>query len=134
MHILGRPHQRAAEQRGLSPDSAPEEVPLEAGEVHCDLCNLNVVQSRWARHISLPSHSRKERFAAFKAAFDEAEKDKHGVTVSHPGGGLEFGIVELRRARDGVDKHLIINNTVPNSRVTVVEAKIASTHLRYTSP
>lgn len=47
-------------------------------------------------HIKSQYHKKKERFASIKVAFMEAERDKHGVTVSHGGddGCLDFGIID----------------------------------------
>jgi helicase MOV-10 len=65
----------------------------------------------------------KEKYTAFKAAIDEAEKDKNGITMPT---NLDFGIVDDSAAQRGVDAEHSIKTLVPTSTVLLVSAELAS--------
>nr|GAT48863.1 RNA helicase [Mycena chlorophos] len=74
----------------LEPD-VPDDVP---GHTHCVVCNMHVPHSQWQQHSSSRAHQRHERFWGYQNALDDAEKDKHGVSVL---GDLEWSNRQLRR-------------------------------------
>ena len=74
------------------------------------------------------------RFFAFKSLLEEAEKDKHGISVSSSD-GVDFGIIELEEAQAGRDVALVITTSVPRSSARLVDVKMTSTSNRgRTSP
>jgi helicase MOV-10 len=79
-------------------------------------------------------HHRREQFQAFKSAFEEAEKDRHGVTLSHKE-GVDFGIVDLADAQRGVQKTVVLKTIVPSSRTRISDLKLhlASSRIRQAS-
>jgi hypothetical protein len=93
------------------------------GSLFCAVCKTNIPREAWARHLAGRRHYAKERFAVYRAALDEAESDKHGVTVSTNG---DFGIVETAATGAARSVALTIENTVPSSRITIVDAKLGS--------
>lgn len=135
-HINGRPHRSRTEGVGASVDVQPEEAHALPGQTRCQLCDVNVNSRHWTSHVTKPSHKRREQFVAYKSAFDEASKDKHGVTISHGDSGIDFGIVELQDAEGGVRVELKIQMTSPSTRIKITGLKLASTSssLSFRSP
>lgn len=100
----------------------------------CELCHIAIVNHNWERHQQTKRHSNKQRFFAFKSLLEEAEKDKHGISVSSSE-GVDFGIIELEEAQAGRDVALVITTSVPRSSVRLVDVKMTSTSNRgRTSP
>ena len=135
-HINGRLHRSRTEGVGASVDVQPEEAHALPGQTRCQLCDVNVNSRHWTSHVTKPSHKRREQFVAYKSAFDEASKDKHGVTISHGDSGIDFGIVELQDAEGGVRVELKIQMTSPSTRIKITGLKLASTSssLSFRSP
>jgi len=102
-----------------------------SGKVFCGVCDKQIPSARWASHPQSLEHRRKEGYTAFKTALEEAEKDKHGVVLSE---GLDFGIVESADAARGVSRTLIIETTVPSSRVTIKKVSLSSSFTGTQSP
>lgn len=66
--------------------------------LECTTCRTRVPSENWSSHLTSFNHKKKERFGHIQAAFDEAEKDKHGVSVLPAAeGGVDFGFLELDR-------------------------------------
>ena len=100
----------------------------------CELCQIAILDHDWGRHQRTKRHLGKQRFFAFKSILEEAEKDKHGVTISSPE-GVDFGIIELEEAQVGREITLVITTSVPRSSVRLVDVKLTSTSNRgRTSP
>ena len=100
----------------------------------CELCYIPIVDHNWERHQRTKRHSNKQRFFAFKSLLEEAEKDKHGISVSSSD-GVDFGIIELEEAQVGKGVALLITTSVPRSSVRLADVKLTSTSNRgRTSP
>ena len=125
-HIRGRKHTTLAAQQGVDPDTQPEAAGIPAGHIHCNVCNLAVLQGAWTTHVHSRSHARKGLIASYEAAFEEAGKNKHGIDVSHEDGGLDFDIVDVADAPHGVTMTLTVKNTTPTSCVSLLDAKFSS--------
>jgi hypothetical protein len=82
---------RAARRPLASWDPEPTSAP---STFVCHTCDIELPLSQQDSHLNSAAHKRKIRFAALRSALDEAERDKHGVTVSSPD-GLDFGLVEV---------------------------------------
>ncbi|TCD60518.1 hypothetical protein EIP91_009945 [Steccherinum ochraceum] len=65
-------------------------------------------------------------FVSFRTAFEEAEKDKNGIEVSHGEDGVDFDVVDVVEAAAGVQTHVVIKNNVPQSKIQVKEVRLAS--------
>jgi helicase MOV-10 len=122
-HVSGSGHRKKTARQGVSTVVEPEEAAATARSEYCTLCGIFVSRTLWTQHAQNSTHRKKEGFAAFKVTLEEAEKNKHGVTVSE---GLDFGIVRPADARSGVSLQFSMETTVPASRITVVEAKLSS--------
>jgi helicase MOV-10 len=100
----------------------------------CELCRIPIINHDWERHQRTKRHSNKQRFFAFKSLLEEAEKDKHGISVSSSE-GVDFGIIELEEANAGRDVTLVITTSVPRSSVRLADVRMTSTSSRgRTSP
>lgn len=130
MHISGKGHRGRAERDNVDPDIQQVAGTTPAGEEHCSACDINVPQRFWPNHLRSPLHARKEKFARFRAALAEGEKDKNGVTVSHVEDGLDFGVTDPAKARDGVEVNLIVKCTVPSSSIVIKSLQLASSNAR----
>lgn len=122
-HVAGGPHQREAIRQGVSANVepvGPEEI---QGKVFCALCDTHIPQHQWSKHLQGAMHRKKERLTAYKTALEEAEKDKHGVTVTE---GLDLGIVSIKDAQGGVSVTFKTETTVPASRVAIIDTKLSS--------
>lgn len=122
-HVASRRHGIHASAQHVSPSVEPEEPEIVPGHTLCVVCNRHIPDRFWARHPQQPKHKEKERFAAFRTALDEAEKDKHGVSLS---GDFDFKIVETLEAQTGVKRRGTIQSSVPSSHIKIVELKLAS--------
>ncbi|KAH7910662.1 hypothetical protein BJ138DRAFT_1008256 [Hygrophoropsis aurantiaca] len=130
-HISGRPHTRRANEQGVSADIAPIIPDALPGLIFCSVCDKHIPERLWSSHSTILGHRKKEAYVAYKAATGEAEKDKHGVTVSD---NMEFGIIEPAVASRGASKSLTIQTTIPSSRITIVSAKFSSSTTNSPSP
>lgn len=133
-HLRGRKHKRNAAAKGSAIEVEPEELTSMPGHQYCTVCKTLVLDRLWDRHPASVLHRRRLGFAKFEAAFDEAGKDKHGITVSHLSGGLDFGVIEVAAAQTGVSLVLTVTNSVPLSKVTLVEVKVVVSSLQKTTP
>jgi helicase MOV-10 len=122
-HVSGSGHRKKTARQGVSTVVEPEEAAATARSEYCTLCGIFVSRTLWTQHAQNSTHRKKEGFAAFTGTLEEAEKNKHGVTVSE---GLDFGIVRPADARSGVSLQFSMETTVPASRIKVVEAKLSS--------
>ena len=66
-------------------------------------------------------------------AFDEAAKDKNGITVTYHTSGLDFGVIDVNTAQNGASLNLTIKNSVPLSKVALSEVRVISS-LQRTTP
>ncbi|KAJ7096057.1 RNA helicase [Mycena epipterygia] len=122
-HVASARHAAVAAASRLDPDVDPEEPQYMPGHKLCSTCNSHIPDRNWARHHLTPKHKDKEQFISFRAALDEAEKDKHGVSIS---GNFDFGIVDTPAAKSGIVLRPTIHNATPSSRVTLVSITLAS--------
>lgn len=125
-HLNGRRHRegiRDYEEAGLA---IPDLVDDQSQQLtRCDLCKKDIPDHLWNRHCMAPAHRRKEKYAVFKAAVEESQKDKHGVTVAEE--LLDYGVVELDSLREQptveMRMHLSLTEAVS---VRLTEARMSS--------
>ncbi|KAI0945598.1 hypothetical protein AcW1_001783 [Taiwanofungus camphoratus] len=122
-HIAGARHRQTAAKQGLSPNVNPEDPdPLRANQKRCMLCNRIMLKSSWASHVEGQEHKRHESIATYKAAFEQAQNDKKGVTVSHGEGGIDFGVVGPQHSAS-IDA---LARTIVSSQVFIVRVNVFS--------
>lgn len=129
-HVTGGPHQREAALQGVPAHVEPEGAGDIYGQMYCGLCDRHIPTYLWSSHAQGAAHRQKERVAAYKTALNEAEKNKHGVTVSE---GINFRVVDVADARNGVSLHFTVDTTIPASRVSLMGYKLSMSTTR-TSP
>lgn len=132
-HIRGRRHQNHVTSTGVLDEVEPEEVPVEHGQMRCDLCNIVVSQVDWYIHISRVAHRRREQFISFRSVFDEASKDKYGVVMSHTA-GLDFDVIEPAIAVRGISTAITVKTTTPGTTIKILDIKLASSHSAFRTP
>jgi len=123
VHIAGQKHVACAVEQGLAPNIEPEEATANDGERNCRICQQVVRGAAWNQHLLSFGHQRKETFAKYKAALDEAEKDKNGVSIE---GIFDFDFVDPAVGALGLQSTVTIKTSLPFSKSVLVEAKLAS--------
>ncbi|KAF9457918.1 hypothetical protein BDZ94DRAFT_158082 [Collybia nuda] len=131
-YVLGRSSTDMAASKGIPPDPKGRQINVDAsGPKFCDLCRTHVPLHMWGKHNFTPYHKRQESYAVFKAALDEAERDKHGVVVE---GSFDFDIVDPATARNGLTLKLTIKAVIPQSRIALIQIQLESAkQSRFTS-
>jgi helicase MOV-10 len=101
-HERGKQHVRLLSELRAQGRQLDERVILvddERNMFECSVCEIQVWQQTKAKHEQTQRHKRKERFLSIRHALEEAEKDKHGVSVSPPGkDAFDFGLNETNQA------------------------------------
>ena len=121
-HVSGGPHRRTAGLQGVSPEVEAEGAGDIDGQTYCGLCDKHIIQHQWSSHVRGVAHHNKERLSAYRTAIEEAQKNKHGVTVSE---GIDFGIVDVAEAQETVSVKFTMETTVPTSRIVIVDYKLS---------
>ncbi|KAL4247242.1 DNA2/NAM7 helicase family protein [Abortiporus biennis] len=132
-HVNGRRHRTNCAHVDIDVNAPPEEVVDVEGHIYCNVCRAFVLERNWARHPSTPIHQRKTRFAKLEAAFADAAKDKHGISVSHHPDGLDFGVVAVEDAGSGIDRQLTVKSAVPLAKISLIGLEVTRP-FRQTSP
>ena len=57
---------------------------------YCEFCGTIVLCVHWENHINTPRHTSKVGFARYRAAIEDSEKDKNGVSIN---GDFDFGFI-----------------------------------------
>ena len=96
IHVDGRPHKRLA---ALDPTHIERSfitllADLPPGMKRCDTCQIFVLATAQQSHISSGRHQYKTKLQAIRSTLQESEKDKYGITISHPD-GLDLGMIEV---------------------------------------
>lgn len=121
-HVRGRRHrQLLGENPEWQPgDTTSASVPPDF--IQCETCNTSFPSLFQARHQTSFTHKKKERFFTIQAAFEESDKDKHGVEVN---GELDFGFIETDKA-DLIHKLKLDVVLTARERVVVSEVRLSS--------
>ena len=136
-HIRGRNHRTLLQEqldsgRVISnddDDDDPSSTP--PGHVHCEICNTRILSHMWTRHLTGLGHRKKERYVTIQAAFEEADKDKHGVKLRpyhdlKP--ELDFGFIELDSLhRNSVKELEVIVELTTEDRIIIEDIRLSST-------
>ncbi|GJJ10625.1 hypothetical protein Clacol_004852 [Clathrus columnatus] len=114
------PEWESGDDPGQPPPTSPTTIPV--GFVRCDTCNLVFPSKYEASHRSSFAHRKKERFFVIHAAFEEADKDKHGVELD---GDLDFGFIEFDRVNSSHERPLDILLST-REKVIISEVRLSS--------
>jgi helicase MOV-10 len=118
-HIAGKKHLRQAQNPNIEPTFT---FPTET-HTFCGICQISILNHLWGEHLSCGRHTRSQRYAVFKTAQEDSEKDKNGVVVD---GDSDFGILEPTVGASGVTVSLRISCTVPLAKIVMVSAKLSA--------
>ncbi|KAH9948070.1 P-loop containing nucleoside triphosphate hydrolase protein, partial [Amylocystis lapponica] len=80
----------------------------------------------WTAHLKVQQHLRLEQYTAYKVAFEQAERDKKGVTVSHGDDGVDFGVLEVAVSECGVHLSLVVRTTDLSSRTSILGTTVST--------
>ncbi|KAK0204297.1 P-loop containing nucleoside triphosphate hydrolase protein [Desarmillaria ectypa] len=122
-HIKSLLHVRRAKEVGVAPNIPAQQSEVVPGHRLCTFCNVQIPDQAWHRHVVTAKHKSKEQFAAFSVVLEQAERDKHGVTVK---GELDFKVVKIESSREGVKISTLIETTVPGANIKLVQTQLAS--------
>ena len=122
-HVAGQKHVARAKAQALAPNIEPEEATPNNGQRNCSICQQIVRSKAWNQHLLSVKHRRKEAFTKYKAALDEAEKDKNGVSIE---GTFDFDFVDPAVGAMGLQSTVTIKTSLPFSKSVLVEGKLAS--------
>ncbi|KAK0452091.1 uncharacterized protein EV420DRAFT_691604 [Desarmillaria tabescens] len=123
LHIKSLLHIRRAKEAGVSPNISAQQSEVIPGHRLCTFCNQQIPEQTWPRHVATDKHKSKEQFAVFSVVLEQAERDKHGVTVK---GELDFKVVKKASASQGVKISTLIETAVPSANIKLVKTQLAS--------
>ncbi|KAI1789433.1 P-loop containing nucleoside triphosphate hydrolase protein [Ganoderma leucocontextum] len=117
-------HIRGSQHLTNAANAAPLRV-LNAQLIRCPPCSVTVTATQWGTHITGDSHRKHQELASLRAAYELAESDKQGVSVSHLDTGIDFGAVGLDEATAGArqevclssEKHVTLVRTWVRARI-----------------
>ena len=90
---------------------------------HCHICDSMEWHGR-EQHFQTVRHKTKAAYLSVRAALNEAERDKYGISVSSGGQeGVDFGIIDTGVRRE---LRLTVTATIPNNKFLLVSVKISS--------
>ena len=117
-HVSSGSHTAVAQSAKQPAEVYPRHV-SQTGANYCLLCRSVVPMNTWPQHLQSRHHKKRQSHSLYKAQFENAERDRRGVVVSHGGDGLDFGIVSLADAQRGCV--LIIDVSVNETGLSIVE-------------
>ncbi|KAI9061625.1 P-loop containing nucleoside triphosphate hydrolase protein [Trametes sanguinea] len=120
-HISSTAHQNAAQAARVSPSVCPRD-PAHPSNNFCLVCRRSIPTSSWAAHLRADGHQKAQRNALYRARFEQAERDRGGVSVAHED-GLDFGIVSVDEARQGLKRRIAVNLAPDASRVLITKVE-----------
>lgn len=123
-HIKGRIHQQKADDAGVaSVDVAPQPAISTASATACDLCQAVIPNRFWKEHLNKEDHKLREQYSRYMTVVEQSETDKNGVVVE---GLFDFEFIDPPEAKVGKVLTTTIKASKPSSRITLLEAKLAS--------
>lgn len=126
-HVSGKRHRGQVQKQGISSVvEASAAGPAVLDHMFCTVCKIYVHECAWNGHPISKQHLRRLRFSAIQTAFEEASKDKHGITVSHHPTGLDFGTIAVESAQQGVRGLFVVKNTVPLSEIVLKSVRLST--------
>ena len=89
--------------------------------IPCAPCKATISAAQWDAHLANESHRRHQELATLRAAYELAESDKQGVTVSHLDTGIDFGAIGVDQASAGARLKICLSS---DKHVTLVRASV----------
>ena len=77
-------------------------------------------------HLRSQVHMALQRAASQRSTFEQAERDRRGIQVSHAEKGVDYGVVSRTKSRKGVQEEVALTSTDLSVMVTVVRAETFS--------
>ena len=121
-HLETRSHQSRATAQGVD-DVEPEPGRSKGAVRYCDFCQVIVNRRHWENHINTLKHQSKVKYARYRAAIEDSQKDKNGVTIN---GDFDFGFVPPHDAAAGRMVSATITTTQPISHSVLLSIRLAS--------
>ena len=118
-HIQGRQHLSKLKEADASSRPANDRAR------RCIVCSLTLSESAWTSHLASESHQKHQQLATLRAAYENSETNQHGVKISHADTGVDFGVVSLTKASEGVRAEVTIS-TESARDVAVVRNEVRS--------
>ncbi|KAM5541781.1 hypothetical protein V8D89_004510 [Ganoderma adspersum] len=119
-HASSGRHARKAAAHGVAPDDVQPAVPPSESFKQCKLCREAHPNRLWGFHLASRAHKRREEHAVLRSAYERAGQDKGGVVVSHSGSDVDFGVIDLARASEGLGVDLSISASGPSESVVSI--------------
>jgi len=120
-HLKTKSHRSKATARGIV-DVEPEPGRTKGGVRYCEFCGTVVLHRHWENHINTSRHKSKVNFARYRAAIEDSEKDKNGVSIN---GDFDFGFVPPHDAA-GKKMAATISTMHPISHSVLLSVRLAS--------
>ncbi|KAI0747145.1 P-loop containing nucleoside triphosphate hydrolase protein [Daedaleopsis nitida] len=118
-HIQGRQH------LGRLRDAGATARPVNGHSRRCIVCSLTLPESTWTSHLASEDHRKHQRLATLRAAYEQSEVNKHGVSVSHAETGVDFGVISLAQASEGTVVELTVSTQSPQT-TSIVKTEVRS--------
>jgi len=122
-HVKGLKHLSQATTLRLSPNVEPQMATSTSRATFCELCQTMIPNSTRERHLKNPRHISRQTFARYKTAVEEAEADKHNITIE---GVFDFDVVAPHSAQRGIQRMAAIKTTQSSTKCTLLSFKLAS--------
>jgi helicase MOV-10 len=116
-HIGGLKHLDRARLDNVAPNVEPLQGSDVGRQRYCNICKVATQDRHWELHQRSAKHLMREKYALYRAALDEAEKDKNGVVVE---GNFDFDFVDPALAAVGVHSTIFLKTATPNLRVRLI--------------
>ncbi len=124
-HASSGRHARKAAAHGVASEDVQPTAPPTESFKQCKLCREAHPNRLWRYHLISKAHKRREEHSVLRSAYERAGQDKGGIVVSHADSDVDFGVIDLARANQGLGVDLSISasgpttSTVSISRVNV---------------
>ncbi|RPD55534.1 P-loop containing nucleoside triphosphate hydrolase protein [Lentinus tigrinus ALCF2SS1-7] len=125
-HLSGARHRTTARNHGLNPSIYPTDAEL-VDHHRCFICKRSIHVTEWRSHLRSQVHTGLQRAAAQRSKFEQAERDRGGIVVSHAEKGVDFGVVSRANSQKGVQVEVTLASTDPSANVSIVRADTFST-------
>lgn len=119
-HTRGRVHQTNLRLASTQPGRRGYNVDMK----QCTLCSMSVPYDTWGIHLSNPIHKKHQELAYLRSAYEMAELDKQGVSVSHAEDGVTFGVISLEQATEGVQTELTVSASATKKFTSILQTQI----------
>ncbi|KAI0360350.1 P-loop containing nucleoside triphosphate hydrolase protein [Trametes cingulata] len=120
-HVASAAHHTAAHSAQVSPSVCPRD-PTHPECNHCLVCHRAIPVSSWRAHLRGEGHQKAQRNALYRSRFEQATRDRRGVTIS-PEAGIDLGVVSLEDSQRGIQQQLVVkvDGTAPALTITGVK-------------